>query len=153
MTHLRLTEHFEAPIDRVFELGADFKRYPEWNVSYNEVKEVTGPADKVGTRIHGVMRILGRPMEGWGEVVEVERPRMMKIAGTGLEGGHVTTMYRLTPAGTGTDFEAVVDYELPAGVFGKIADKLYVEKATERDLRHSIENFKALAEAKVPIEV
>lgn len=42
-------------------------------------------------------------------------------------------------------------YELPAGLFGQLADKLFLEKAMERDLRHSTENFKALVEAKAPV--
>lgn len=153
MRHLRFTEHFDAPIDRVFELGSDFKRYPEWNVNYTQIKEVTGPPDKVGTKIVGVMKVLGRQMEGSGEIVEVDRPRLLKISGTGPEGGTVVTTYRLTPAGTGTDLEAEFDYELPAGILGQIADKLFMERAVERDLRHSMENFKALLETQVALPV
>lgn len=153
MTIVRIKEHFDAPIERVFELGTDFKRYPEWNGSYSEIKEVIGPPDKVGTRILGVTKVLGRHMEGWGEIVEVDPPRLLKIAGKGLEGGTVTTTYRSSPAGTGTDFEFEGEYELPAGFLGQIADKLFVERAVERDLRHSIENFKAIVEAKAPVLV
>ena len=54
MTTVKLTMHFDAPIERVFELGTDFKRYPEWNTAYSEIKEVIGPPDKLGTRILGV---------------------------------------------------------------------------------------------------
>jgi uncharacterized membrane protein len=43
-----------------------------------------------------------------------------------------------------------VDYEVPAGFLGHIADRLFLEKAMERQMRHTAENFKALAEAKVP---
>lgn len=35
MTNVRMTMRFEAPIERVFELGTDYGRYPEWNVSYD----------------------------------------------------------------------------------------------------------------------
>jgi uncharacterized membrane protein len=153
MTSLRITGHYDVPIEKVFELGTDFKRYPEWNVSYLEVKEVTGPPDRVGTRIHAVMRLIGRTLEGWAEVAEVEKPRYMKLTGTSFEGGKTTVIYRLTPAGTGTDFETEIEYELPAGIFGQIADKLFVEKTIERDLRHSMESFKALVEAGTPILV
>jgi uncharacterized membrane protein len=58
--------------------------------------------------------------------------------------------YRMTPAGEGTDVEMEVDYEVPAGFLGHIADRLFLEKAMERQMRHTAENFKALAEAKVP---
>jgi uncharacterized membrane protein len=152
VTTVRAKGHFDAPIDRVFELGSDFARYPEWNTSYSEINEVTGPA-KIGTRIHGVTKVLGRRMEGWGEVVEIDPPRLLKIAGSGLEGGSVSTTYRFMPSGDGTDYEFESQYELPAGFLGQIADKLFVEKAVERDLRHSLENFKALVEARKPVLV
>lgn len=43
-----------------------------------------------------------------------------------------------------------MDYELPGGFFGDIADRLFMERQIERDVKHSNENFKALCEAKVP---
>jgi uncharacterized membrane protein len=151
MTHLRTTAHYEAPIERVFALGTDFARYPEWNVTYTEIKEIVGPPDKVGTRIHAVMRFLGRTMEGWGELVEIEPPRMFRLSGTSGEGGKLDVVYRLTPVGTGTEFVVEADYELPAGIVGKIADKLFIERAVERDIRHSTENFRAFVEVKEPV--
>ena len=153
MKHLRMSDHFDAPIDRVFELGTDFKRYPEWNVSFSEIKEVTGPTDQVGTKVHAVMKVLGRSMEGWSEIIEVERPRAFKMVGTGPEDSKLTLAYRFIPAGTGTDLETEIDYELPAGILGQIADKLFVESSIQRDLRHSMENFKAFVETKVPVIV
>lgn len=150
MTHVRETAHFHAPIERVFDLAIDYARYPEWSVQYEEVNEISGPPDEVGTRFHGVIKLLGRKMEGWGEVMEVERPRFLRIAGQG-SGGSTMTVYRFTEAGTGTDAEAEIEYQLPAGLFGKVADKLFVERSIERALRHSLENFGAFVEEKVPL--
>jgi uncharacterized membrane protein len=146
-----MTAHFDAPIDRVFELGTDFKRFPEWNVAYNEIKQVTGPTDQVGTKIYAVMQILGRFMEGSAEIVEIDRPRMLKLTGHGDKGGTLDTVYHFTPAGSGTDLAIDIDYELPAGILGHIADKLFIETAIERGVRHSLENFKALVEAPIPV--
>jgi hypothetical protein len=42
-------------------------------------------------------------------------------------------------------------YELPGGFIGDLAFKLFAERAVERDLRHSNENFKAIVEAEVPV--
>jgi hypothetical protein len=64
MAHLRMTAHYEAPIEHVFALVVDYERYPEWNVSYEEVTEVVGPPDQVGSKMHGVMKLLGRKLEG-----------------------------------------------------------------------------------------
>ena len=149
MAHLRLTAHYDAPIERVFELAVDYQRYPEWNVSYEAIKEVVGPPDEVGTKINGVMKLLGRKLEGTGTVTEVQRPTFLKIAGAG-SGGSVTTIYRFTSVAGGTDAVLEGEYVLPAGIFGKVADRLFVERAVERDLRHSLENFKAFVEAPEP---
>jgi coenzyme Q-binding protein COQ10 len=150
MAHLKLTEHIEAPIEDVFELFIDAKRWPEWMAGGIEVKEITGPPDQVGTRIRDVSNFMGRQMESWTEVVEVERPHLYRMTteGAGLKG---TGTFRLTPAGQGTDVDVENEYELPAGFLGEIADRLFIERAMERQLRHSAENFKALAEAKVAV--
>lgn len=44
-----MTTRFEAPIERVFDLGTDFARFPEWNISYSEVKKGDRPPHEVGT--------------------------------------------------------------------------------------------------------
>ena len=150
MTHLRIATHFDAPIERVFELGTDFMRYPEWNVTYTDVLEVNGPTDQVGTRIHAISRILGRKIDSWGEIVEVERPRLLKVEGTGAGGARTTITYTSTPVATGTDHVIEAEYELPAGLFGQVVDKLFVERAVERDVRHTLDNFKAIVEMKTP---
>lgn len=144
MAHVRFAEHVEAPIERVFGLFIDIKRWPEFMPS-GEVKKVTGPVDHVGTKILSSMQFLGRKMEGWDEVVEVERPNLLTFASK--EPMEYAATYRMTPAGQGTDVVIEVDYELPAGFLGHIADRLFVEKAMERQMRHAAENFKALVEA------
>jgi uncharacterized membrane protein len=146
MAHGEMTEHFEAPIERVFELYIDVKRWPEWMPGLVEVKEVTGPLDKVGTRIHEVSRFLGRTMEGWDEIAEAERPRLVKMTSQG-EGAKSSMTLRLTPAGQGTDVAVEYDFETPAGFFGHIADRLFVDRAMDRQGRHALENFKALVES------
>jgi uncharacterized membrane protein len=97
------------------------------------------------------MKLLDRKMEGWAEITEIEPPTRVKIAGQGNEGGTTVLEYRLRPVGMATEVEAELDYELPAGPIGKIADRLFVERAVERDLRHSMENFRALVEAHQPV--
>lgn len=146
MAHVKITEHVEAPIERVFDLFLDVKRWPEFMPGGIEVKEVTGPIDKVGTRIREAGKFMGRTAESWDEIVEIERPRMvkMKMEGSGFK---AIGTYRLTPAGTGTDVVVESDYELPAGFLGIVADRLFIEKAMERQMRHAGENMKAILEA------
>jgi uncharacterized membrane protein len=150
MGHIRISAHCEAPIEQVFELALDVKRIPEWDPFFHEIKNISGPPGQVGTSFDTVMKVLGRPIEGHMQVTEVERPRLVTLVGVAPGGGKLTWTTRFTPAGTGTDSENEVDYELPAGFLGEMADKLFAERAIERDMKHSTENFKALVEAKVP---
>jgi uncharacterized membrane protein len=150
MGHIRISAHYEAPIEQVFELGLDAKRLPEWNTSFHEIKNTSGPPGQVGTTCDTVMKVLGRPIEGQMKVTAVERPRLLTVVGSSAGGGKLTWTTRFTPAGSGTDTEITVDYDLPAGFLGEMADKLFAERAIEREMKHSTENFKALVEAKVP---
>ena len=152
MTLLRQTEHFEAPIDRVFDLGIDFKRYPEWNGFYSEIKEIKGLPDQVGTKILGTMKVLGKPIEGTTEIVEVDKPRLIKFVGTSPQGGSLKSVYKLTPIGMGTELVVEFEYELPVQ-FYQLFDRPFVEKTVERELRHTLENFKAFVELKTPVLV
>jgi len=153
MTLIRKRYHFDAPIEKVFELGTDFKRYPEWNVAYPVTKEIIGQPRTVGTRIELTMRLLGRDIDSTATIAEIDPPRYMKLTGLSADGGKSTAIYRLTPAGEGADLEFEFEYELSAGILGNIADKLFVERTVERNLDHSAENFKALVEARQPVLV
>lgn len=149
MAHITKTGHYAAPIERVFALATDFERYPQWNVNYTEIKKVTGRV-VVGTKVTGTMQFMGRRVEGTGEIVAVEPPHLIRLVGARPEGGHTDTTYRFSPVEAGTDYVIEIEYELPPGIIGQIADRLFVERAVERDLKHSIENFTALVEAEVP---
>ncbi|HJW23031.1 MAG TPA: SRPBCC family protein [Candidatus Limnocylindrales bacterium] len=146
MAHGTMRDHFEVPIERVFDLYIDVKRWPEWMPGLVEIKEVTGPLDTAGTRMREVSRFLGRTMESWDEIAEVERPRLVKMTGL-TEGAKSSMTLRLTPAGQGTDVVIDFDMETPAGFFGHIADRLFIDRAMDRQGRHALENFKALVEA------
>ena len=150
MASIRLSAHVDAPIDRVFQMATDFKRYPEWNVAFVEVAEVLGPPDKVGTRITATMTLLHRKMQGWAEIADFNRPRFLKLEGVSTDGGKICMEYLFKRVGRTTDIEFYSNYELPAGPFDGILDWVFVERAAERDLRHSMENLKALVEAANP---
>ena len=151
MAEIRLSAHVDAPIDRVFELATDFARLPEWNVNFVDVAEVVGPSDQVGTRISATMRLLGRKMEGWAEIADFNRPRFLKLEGVSTDGGRICIEYLFKRVGLTTDIEFYSNYELPPGPFAGILDWVYVNRAAERDLRHSMENLKALVEAETPV--
>jgi len=149
MGHIVNTIHIDAPPERVFELGADARRLPEWNTSFVQVKDVTGPLDQVGARYTTVIKVAGRLLDGQWEVVRVEKPTYLETKGTAPAGGRATVISRNEPAGGGTDSTVELDYELPGGFLGGALDAIFVQRAMERDMKHTAENFKAICEAGV----
>ena len=147
MGHVRLTSHIEVPPETAFALAIDAKRVPEWNTTVVEVKDVSGPLDHVGASYTEILKIAGRRLEGRWKVSRVERPGLLEFTGTAPGGGKSTIVNRFEPAGTGTAYHLELEYELPGGFVGGIADKLFVERSIERDAKHSSENFNAICEA------
>jgi uncharacterized protein YndB with AHSA1/START domain len=141
--------HVEASIEEVFDYAVDFNRTAEWNVSIVEMQPRPALA-AVGDRFAGKMKLLGRVYEGEGEVTAFERPRMFAITSTQPMGGHQNWTVHFTPTGTGTDFLSEIDYEVPLGLVGAVADKLFIAREVQRMIDHSGENFAVMAAHKVP---
>lgn len=152
MGHVRQMGHVDVSLDKAFALTVDAERDPEWNSSVVEVKDVTGLLDRVGASYTAILKLGGRRLETHWEATKVEKPRLLELAGSAPGGGHAISKTTFEPAGGGTDITVEVDYELPGGFVGGMADKLFVERAIERDIKHSLENFKAICEVeeKVP---
>jgi uncharacterized protein YndB with AHSA1/START domain len=152
MGHVQQTGHIDAPPDKVFALATDAARIPEWNSSVVEVKDITGSLGQAGASYVSVLKLGGRRLESRWEVSRAERPHVLEFTGTAPGGGQATARNRFEPANGGTDITIELDYEFPGGFVGGVADRLFVERAIDRDIKHSVENFKAIceAEARVP---
>lgn len=147
MGHVRIASHFDSRPEQVFDLVADADRIPEWHASIVEVKDASGPLDVVGSSYAGVMKVAGRRLEGRWEVTKVERPRFMEQRGTTPGGGSMTVLMGCAPSAGGCDVTFEVEYVLPGGFVGGLADKLFVERAIGRDLEHSVDNVRTIVES------
>jgi len=152
MGHVRLNEHINAPIDQVWELNASCERLPEWNVNLVEVRDCQGRLDRVGARATTVTRVFGRRIEGSQETTRADKPHAYGLKLSGAGGAKATVDITYTEARGGTDATIELEYDLPMGLFAGVAEKL-LGGSIERDLHHSMENFKALCEATIPARV
>jgi uncharacterized membrane protein len=146
MPEVRDQFRIEASPDRVWAVAIDASRIPEWQTNVVEVRDVTGRLDEVGTRYTSVIRIVGRPLEGEWEVTKAEPNRLLVLTGKVPGGGRAVNTVTFTPSAGSTDVTVELDYELPGGFLGQFANRLFVERALQRDVRHASENFKALCE-------
>jgi uncharacterized membrane protein len=152
MGHVRLSEHIDAPINHVWDLNASCERLPEWNVNIVEVRDCQGMLDRVGARATTVVRVFGRKIEGSQETTKADKPHAFTLKLIGAGGAKATVNGTYTEARGGTDATVDLEYDLPMGLFAGVAEKL-LGGSIERDLRHSMENFKALCESTIPAHV
>lgn len=152
MGHVRFSEHIDAPIDHVWEIAASCERLPEWSVTIVDVKDCQGRLDRVGARVTTVARVFGRKIDGSQETTMADKPRAYTLKLVGAGGAKATVNGTYAEARGGTDATVELEYDLPMGMFAGVAEKL-LGGSIERDLRHSMENFKALCESTIPAHV
>ena len=152
MGHIRLSEHIDAPIDHVWEINASCEQLRQWDVSIVEIKDCQGRLDRVGAQATTVVRVFGRRIEGSQETTKADKPHAFALKLTGAGGAKGTVDITFTEARGGTDANLELEYDLPMGMFAGVAEKL-LGGSIERDLRHSMENFKALCESTIPAHV
>lgn len=147
MPKVRSEIEIAAPPERVWEVLVDPDRLPQYNVTIVEVSDATGRLDQVGSTYRAVTKVYGRRIEGPWEVTEVTPMHRIVQRGSGAGGASATVNGTVEPSGDGTQAAVEVDYQLPAGFVGAVANKLFVERSVERDVRHTMENLKALVES------
>jgi uncharacterized membrane protein len=148
MRHIHEEAVVGAPVEHVFRLACDIDRQAEWN-PYMEVRNLSGPIDTRGTTFDSTLRLLGQKIESKGHVVDAEPMRLLHIKGSDEKGGSSDWAYAFEPVGEKTRVTLDIDYET-SGVLAGVIDTLLLHQAMERAVRHMAENFKALAEVKVP---
>lgn len=149
MGHVHIEHHIDAPIEHVWDLAMQTERIPEWN-PYQEIHDLDGSFEKVGSTFEGTIKVLGRTIEGRGTIAEVEKPHLLHMKVTTVGGEKSDYVYRYETAGSGMLCVMDVEYELPGGLLGGMLDRLFVERSIEREMKQAAENFAALAEATVP---
>lgn len=130
----------QASPERVFDYITDPANLAAFQGSVVRAElEGDGPA-RVGSRIKGASKILGRTFDWTMEVTEHDRPRRSALKS--VEGKiNFSGAYTLTPEGDGTRLNYHLDADQGlGGVFGRLADPL-VNKAYSRQIRADLETL------------
>ena len=111
-----------------------------------EFSDFSGPYDQVGTTYAWKMKAFGHEMKGTGTVVDVEPLKLIHEHNDTPQ----DTYYRFEAEGEATRLIVDSDYSLP-GIIPGFLKGMMTKTFWERQARHMLEDFKALAEAKVPV--
>jgi coenzyme Q-binding protein COQ10 len=133
----------DASTDTIDAIALDGNRLPEWYVG---IEQAT-PDDlypEVEGRVSLVYKAAAVTFNLTLTVRELARGHHISYQMSGMMVG--TQEWSYAPEGGKTRLTAQVEYDMPGGVLGKIADKLVVERVNTRNLEESLENLKALVE-------
>jgi hypothetical protein len=136
----------EAPVEHVWAFYCDTSHWQDFTPRAR-YSEFSGPVDRVGTTYVGSMKLMGFEMKATYEVVEVEPLRLIHEH---TDWGPQDNYLRFERDGEATLLTMDSDWEMPGHLPGFIKD-LVSKGWVERNTRQMLADFKALAEAKVPV--
>jgi uncharacterized protein YndB with AHSA1/START domain len=133
-----------APPDLVFDVYAEPERIPEWQTAIH-VTPLEWHTELIGNEYLARYKVLGTVVQGRFRVVDAERPAYIRIEGGGA-GIRLWYASTFTAAGAGTRIDVEGDYDVPTNVLAQAADRLFIDRAVQRDVEYSHANLKALCE-------
>ncbi len=113
------------------------------------MRDFVGSVGQLGTTATLMLKGPDRVHEVPTRVTEADAPRLWKTEGHEAGGGmSFTSITRYTPTPDGgADWEWEQEIDPPKGLIGAFADRLFLQRSIERQMRQSAENLGALTEA------
>ena len=124
-------------------LLSDSSRWPEWYPGLTE-PSITAPYPEEGCKVALKVKSAGLSMPITETVLDYQPGKLQLFRIEGMMSGRAR--WELTPERDGTHLTTMFNYTLRGGVFGKIADALFVKRMNAKSLEEGLRNFKALVE-------
>lgn len=145
MSQVRREIEIDASAETVFGLLTDLSRLPDWSTITLEAHDPTPSPLKKGDTFRQTLRILGRRMETEWLVTELDAPHHVAYQATGPAGAQLEMRQTVKATGAGSTVAFDVEYQLPGGFIGDLAEFI-AGRRNEREVEHSMQNLKDLAE-------
>ena len=150
MARIERSIEVRRPPEDVFRLLTDLDRLTEWATVAGKTVAVPEMPLRAGQKFRHTIKVAGVDIDGDWTVVELEAPRVVAYEAMSTGGAWLRMRQRVEPAEEGSRVELEVDYELPGGLLGELADRVYVERRNEREAEHSLQNLKDILEGRAP---
>jgi carbon monoxide dehydrogenase subunit G len=124
-------------------LLSDASQWPDWYPGMTQI-DIAAPFPDKGGKVTFKVKSAGMSMTVTETVLDYEPGKLQLLEMEGMMSGQAR--WELGPEGDATRLTTTFDYEMPGGVFGKIADGLIVKRMNANSLGEALDNFKALVE-------
>jgi uncharacterized protein YndB with AHSA1/START domain len=143
MANVQRGVEIKASPEETMALLSDASRWPDWYPGMTEI-HVADPFPEKGGKVTFKVKSAGMSMPITETVLDYQPGKLQLFRMEGMLSGQAR--WELIPQGDGTALTTTFDYVLPGGVFGRIADALFVERMNAKSLEEGLHNFKALVE-------
>ena len=139
------TVQIAAPPERVYDVIMDPRRLEDWVTIHDELEDAPSAALKKGSKLTQSLKLAGQRFRVRWTVVENDPRKKVVWEGKGPVGSTARVEYHFARNGAGTRFSYLNEYELPGGVFGRLAGRT-VARVTGRELDGSLQRLRLLVE-------
>jgi uncharacterized membrane protein len=147
MSTVHVTIKIDAPVQRVWDTIMNPDRLGDWVTIHRGVKDVSDNPLKNGSTMAQVLNVRGVSFRVNWKLVDVSPPHAAQWEGRGPAHSRARISYQLSGDGDGpTSFEYTNEFNPPGGRLGRIAGRVIVGAASEREANNSLQRLKALLE-------
>jgi len=145
MPRVETSVTINAPIEKVFDTIVDPELTAKWSSGISEVSNNKGNPWEKGSSTDMVYHVLGMKFTQHMVTLGINKPNKVIYQMTGGFPG--TFEFVLEPQGQATKVETIIDYSVPGGIIGKIANRLLLERMNRKNMEDSTEGLKVYCEA------
>ena len=148
MTAVSASIDIHVPPERVWEVIMDPERFRDWVTIHRKLGHVDDGALREGFQVDQTLCLYRANFKVAWTLASIDVPHHAVWEGRGPAGSHARIEDRLAPLGGGgrTRFDYLNEYEQPGGFLGRVASRVLVQGAAEREAGRSLQRLKALLE-------
>lgn len=132
-----------APIEKVFDAIADQEKAAQYSTGA-VLTDVKGNPDEQGSSAEFEYHVVGMKFHVKLTVLEVDKPRRLVQEMGGAFPGKWT--WSLEQEGQAVKVDVSVDYSVPGGILGKIANQLLLERMNQKNIESTVHGLKIYCE-------
>jgi uncharacterized membrane protein len=146
MSTVHVKINIEAPVERVWDTVMDPQRLGEWVTIHRRLKDVEQDPLRPGATMEQVLHMRGVSFSVHWKLVEVNAPNLAVWEGRGPAYSTARIRYELSGDESRTEFDYTNEFSPPGGALGRVASRVIVGAASEREASSSLNRLKALVE-------
>ncbi len=146
IVHVRI--EIAAPLELVFATVMDPYRLADWVTIHRSLSRVSADPLAPGATMDQVLHMHGVSFKVHWKLASVRAPNVAQWEGRGPAHSRARISYELDGEHDGpTTFDYVNEFSAPGGMLGRVASRVMVGYASEREAHHSLARLKALIES------